>query len=99
MVNPELIETFDRYVMHRIEPGSFTRSCLENNLMEAMGKADIHNRYRLHEICSYIFNVLPRNSWGSHENVKSWLSSPKKPSPETIKYYVQRKTNYLNRGV
>jgi len=46
---------------------------LENDLFGAFHKADDVNRYRLYEICKYIWNELPGICWGSKEAVKKWL--------------------------
>lgn len=67
------IESLTRYKEDHIETGSFLRAVLENDLFTAIGKADFENRYKLHEICTYIYNELPPESWGSRERVKQWL--------------------------
>jgi len=67
-------ESLDRYAHEKIPPGGFLRAVLENNLMEAMGRADIINRYDLFEICSYVQNHMPLSCHGSPEIVKKWLN-------------------------
>lgn len=69
-----LIDTFDRYVQHHIPTGSFLRACLENDLREAVARADHQNIHLLPEVVSYMYNELPFNCWGSPERVKAWLS-------------------------
>jgi hypothetical protein len=64
----------DRYIERRIEPGSFLRAVLENNLREALGRADETNRDALFDIVAYIYNCCPFNSWGSPEAVETWLN-------------------------
>ena len=61
------------YINHGIEPGSFLQAVLENNLMESFRRADIENRHRLFEICSFIYNELPMSCHGSSEKVEKWL--------------------------
>ncbi len=63
----------DRYVEQRIAPGSFLQAVLENNLSEAMGRADHINRPALYDIVCYIYNDLPSTCWGSPEKVQAWL--------------------------
>lgn len=63
-----------RYVENKIPTGGFLRAVLENNLFVAIGRADIQNRNKLHNICIYIYNELPSNCWGSKEKVEKWLN-------------------------
>lgn len=70
-----IIESLNRYVTKRIPTGSFLQAVLENNLMEACGRADFQNREHLFAICSYIYNELPLNCWGSRGIVKKWLEN------------------------
>lgn len=67
-------ESLKRYTDHKIMTGSFLQAVLENNLFEAIGRADAYNQVRLKEICEYIYNELPSNCWGSKEIVTEWLS-------------------------
>ena len=72
-VSNDIVESLDRYVDHRIETGSFLRACLENNLMEAFGRADAFNSINLKNICMYIYNEIPSSCHGSREVVAAWL--------------------------
>lgn len=74
MIDENIRESLNRYIKHRIHAGGFLTAVLENNLMEAMGRADSVNRANLHEICKYIYNNLPRESWGSREKVQNYLN-------------------------
>ena len=49
------------------------RVVLENDLTEAIGRADEENILILKDIVGYIFNELPMTCWGSKEKVKAWL--------------------------
>lgn len=80
MIPLELKESLDRYVMHRVPTGNFLCAVLANNLMEAFGRADINNRYLLFDICSYVYNEIPVNCYGSEEKVNAWL----KEGPTTM---------------
>jgi hypothetical protein len=71
----DLIESINLYVQHKIEPGSFLRAVLENDLKESFGRADEINRTRLFEIVKYIYNHVPMNVWGSKEIVQKHLDS------------------------
>lgn len=59
-------------------PGGFVRAVLENNLSEAMGRADLHSRAALFAIVRWCHWNLPGGSWGSPENVRSWLAEHRK---------------------
>lgn len=65
-----IIDSLERYSKHGIETGGFLRAVLENNLMEAVARADMENRKNIHSICTYIYNNLPHEIWGSFEKVE-----------------------------
>lgn len=62
-----------RYVENRIPPGGFLTAVLENNLFEALMRADSINRERLFDIVSFLYNEVPSGCWGSPKAVKTWL--------------------------
>lgn len=61
------------YIENGIEPGSFLTAVLENDLMEAFGRADDINRERLFDYCSFLYNEAPPACFGSKEKVKLWI--------------------------
>jgi hypothetical protein len=63
----------ERYLNHGIMPGSFMTAVLENNLKEAVARADNFNRVNLPNIVGYLWNHIPSAAWGSKEQVASWL--------------------------
>jgi hypothetical protein len=65
-----------RYVFDRIPPGGFLRAVLENDLMNAAGRADDANRARLHAYCMFLYNHVPASCKGSPANVAAWLGEP-----------------------
>lgn len=74
-------ETLDNYVTQNWEPGGFCQAVLENDLMGALGRADMENRSDIFEICQYVYNELPAECHGSRAAVTSWLNR----SPEEVK--------------
>jgi hypothetical protein len=72
-ISDNIKETLDRYIINKIEPGSFLRAVLENDLYTALANADLENKYAIYNICNYIVNTLPTNCYGSLEIVKNWL--------------------------
>ena len=72
-VPEHIIDGFEFYVFHRIEPGGFLTSVLENDLKGAIGRADHINIHHLKEIVSFVYNCLPAQCQGTPEKVRSWL--------------------------
>ena len=73
-MKPETKESLDRYAKNRIPTGGFLRAVLANDLFEAIGRADLQNRYDIFEICSYVYNKIPSTCWGSYDTVEAWLA-------------------------
>lgn len=75
MTTQNAIESLTRYRDDKIPTGGFLGACLENNLKEALGRADIESRANLFEIVSFIYNKMPASIQGSPEKVKAHLDS------------------------
>jgi len=65
------------YVFDRIEPGSFLRAILENNLVRSAERADHINREALWEWSCFLVEALPVSAWGSEKRVQQWLAGGK----------------------
>ena len=76
-IRDDLHGALERYLNHGIMPGSFMTAVLENNLMEAFGRADICNEANMKNIVGYIYNHVPSNAWGSKEKVTEYLKNLK----------------------
>ncbi len=61
--------------------GSFVTAVLENNLMEALGRADGSSKAALFEIVRYVRWEIPGDCHGSVEKVRAWLV-PEQPQPD-----------------
>jgi hypothetical protein len=61
------------YIEHGQEPGDFLRAVLENNLVEAYGRADDTNTLYMREWASWLYNEAPLNCWGNKEKVDRWI--------------------------
>lgn len=70
---PALRASLDRYANDRVETGGFLRAILENDLCEAVCRADEINFQFLPVIVRYVYNELPAPCWGSKEKVAAWL--------------------------
>lgn len=84
-------DTIDNYVTKNWEPGGFVTAVLENNLMEALGRADMQNREDIFEICQYVYNDIPSACHGSTEKVRAWLSRPKEEVEKTAEMWIKLK--------
>jgi len=80
VIDPELIrnirldvlEAIERYVQTGGYLGDFLTAVVENNLREALGRADDDNLRAIHDIVRVFYNYCPGNCWGSRENRKNW---------------------------
>ena len=70
-----MIGTLVRYVVNRIAPGDFLMAVLENDFMEACGRADSSNIGCLDAYAKFLYNYVPANCKGSREAVKAWLEA------------------------
>jgi hypothetical protein len=61
-----------RWIENGINPGSFLTAVLENNLLEAYGRADYINQQRMKDYMQYLYNYAPSGCWGSPEKVAKW---------------------------
>lgn len=62
------------------ECGHFVTAVLENDLTQAVMRADDENLQRLRDIVGYCYNQLPGPSWGSPAAVKAWRKRGGDPS-------------------
>lgn len=62
--------------LDRVPPGSFLRACLENNLQQAVSRADPKSLAQLVEITLAV-QALPEEAHGSPEKVREWLAGRK----------------------
>ncbi len=60
------------YIEQGIPPGGFLTAVIENDLVEACGRADHINKRKLTDIVSWFYNVAPSNCWGSPRNFQLW---------------------------
>jgi hypothetical protein len=70
--------SIDAYVKDGRETGGFLRAVLENDLREAIGRADHVNVWLLPHIVSYLYNRVPSHVWGSPVKVQRHLDRKRK---------------------
>lgn len=72
---PEHIQnSFEMYLVHGIEPGSFVRSAIENDLVQSVRRADAINIKYIVHIATWITFNMPVDSWGNNKNVQDWMN-------------------------
>lgn len=52
--------------------GGFFTAIINNDLVEAFGRADNNNARLMNVYANWLYNVAPSDSWGSEEVVKEW---------------------------
>lgn len=71
-IPPRVREALDQHAQEHRPTGDFTTAVLENNLMEAVGRADNNSLAALPSIVAYVYNELPGGCHGSPAKVKAW---------------------------
>ena len=59
----------ERFIEHGLLPGNFLTALLSNDLLEALGFADLTNRACIYEWAMWIYNHWPAGAKGSREIV------------------------------
>ena len=66
------IAAIRKHADHGYDVGHFVTAVLENNLKEAVNKADDSNIRVLQDIVKYCYWEIPSYCWGSPEKVAAW---------------------------
>lgn len=64
----------ERYFLYGMEPGSFIKAVLCNDLYSSVSRADTWNKQSLADIVSWIAEHAPEGSWGHPEYYEEWIS-------------------------
>ena len=62
----------ERWIEHGVQPGSFLKAVLDNQLFQAHMNADDKSFLALRDICRWFYNHAPRGCYGSPEQTASW---------------------------
>lgn len=68
-------DSINRYIKDHTPVGSFLQAVIENNLMEAVARADDENLRNLPAFVSFFYNLAPTDCWKSPENYKNWIAN------------------------
>lgn len=74
VVSDSFKEALDRYVQTGELHGGFLTALLENDLREAICRADTNNRRDLPYIVEYCMQHIPYQCWGSKQKVDNWIN-------------------------
>ncbi len=75
-IRSEMIDGLEMYLKERIPPGDFLRAILENDFVQAIGRADAGNLQNIQAYSAWLYNEAPMECWGSKEKVDQWLKAP-----------------------
>jgi len=70
-----MMQAVIRYIEHGAPPGHFVTAVIQNNLFEAMRRADLENRALLHAWCSWFYNKAPSMCYGSKDKMDMWMEA------------------------
>lgn len=73
VIPPHIVRAIGRYACLRQMPGAFVRAVLENDLVNAIGRADFYSQRSLPSIVRLVYNEIPGPAWKSVEAVKAWV--------------------------
>jgi hypothetical protein len=71
-VNPVILDSIERYVQTGCGVGNFLTAVIDNDLREAVSRADEDNLRSLHNIVKVLYNYCPRVCWGCSEVRRAW---------------------------
>lgn len=70
----EMREALVAYVEERRPVGGFLTAVIENDLREAVGRADGFNLDQLPAFVNFFYNHAPSTCWGSRAKMDAWLA-------------------------
>ncbi len=72
-VPSNLLQSLVAYGKKEHSVGSFLGHVLENNLFEALCRADLESLAAIKDICMFVHWEMPSQCHGSKENVRKWI--------------------------
>ena len=65
----------EQWVIDHELHGDFFKALVDNDLSEAIGRADEMNLIAIGQWSKLLYNEFPTPAWGSPEKVKAWIES------------------------
>ena len=62
-----------RYIEEGCPTGRFLEYVIKNKLVDSFGLADEINKYRMFDICDFLYNQAPIPCWGSEKKYNEWI--------------------------
>lgn len=72
-IPPHTKQAIDDYVQKGLPPGGFVSAVLENDLANAIGRADVVNKQFIAQIVAYVHLEIPAACHGSIGAVTTWI--------------------------
>ena len=73
-IRPDMMDAIYRYIYEGLAPGHFLTAIIDNDLCEAVARADDENLANLPAFTAYFHNEAPWICWGSPANRRAWLA-------------------------
>ena len=65
-------EALDNYLLDGYEPGGFLTAVIVDDWDTALRSADFANKSRFWYVCTWVREIMPKESIGSHQKIKDW---------------------------
>jgi hypothetical protein len=75
-IPPLIFKALKAHVVDHQPVGHFVTAVLENDLKQAILRADPDSLAALKRIVLFCYNDIPSPAWGSPEKIQAWLSNP-----------------------
>ena len=62
-----------RYIENGIQPGDFLTACIQDKLVESLGRASTRTYEYVHSVAMFLYNEAPYDAWGSKEIMNLWI--------------------------
>lgn len=72
-VPEDTLECLNNYIEHGIPTGGFLEAVINNDLFQAVARADDRNIRVIPSIVSYLYNEAPSTCWGSNQRMEHWV--------------------------
>jgi len=83
LVPGHLQGSLQRYVEYGIHPGDFLLAVLCNDLFGALNRADYKSIAGLQGLCTWIYNHVPSQCYGSRDKVVDWMLACRRKARES----------------
>lgn len=78
LIPPHMREGLTLYLTNGVMPGSFLCAVLNNDLVEAVKRADDENAHRLPGYIRFLYNYVDSRAWGRKGCVEEWVARRRK---------------------